>query len=111
MQIFGKKFIMDDNVFMILCRSYFPDCVFYRGGDSYSGFFIAAWNKEAQESLEKSGEVDYTKVKFDITKHSSPKYGDAINCSCPFSCRKAYLSEKSFIKLLKHIKKYYNGTV
>lgn len=68
-------------------------------------------NKEAQESLEKSGEVDYTKVKFDITKHSSPKYGDAITCSCPFSCRKAYLSEKSFIKLLKHIKKYYNGTV
>lgn len=68
-------------------------------------------NKEAQESLEKSGEVDYNKVKFDITKHSSPKYGDAITCSCPFSCRKAYLSEKSFIKLLKHIKKYYNGTV
>ena len=110
MQRFGKKFIMDDNVFMILCRSYFPDCVFYRGGDSYGGFFIAAWNKEAQESLEKFGEVDYTKVKFHITKHSSPEYGDAINDSI-FNCRTTILSEKSFIKLLKRIKKYYNGTV
>lgn len=111
MQRFGKKFIMDDNVFMILCRSYFPDCVFYRGGDSTVGFIISVWNKEAQDALEKTGQLDYSKLKFHIHKDNSPKYGDVITCSCPFSCRKAYLSEKSFIKLLKSIKKYYNGTV